>query len=86
MSLQRIERMQAYIDKLQLVYDEYKRDTKVPEGENVTILLTPEQIQILKDVFVVGMQKAIADNDRDKYFEYERLYEDIYFQVAAELV
>lgn len=84
MSLERFNKIQEFIDTLQEVYDEYKRDFSIPAESDVTIQLNPDQIQTMKDLFVDAMQKADIANERDNYKRYQDLYENIFFQVAAE--
>jgi hypothetical protein len=85
MNLERLEKVQSFIDNLQTVYDEYKKDMVIPTDSNITIMLTQDQVSTLKDLFVDGMQKAIFANEKDHYLKYQSLYENIFFQVAAEL-
>jgi hypothetical protein len=85
MTPDRLEKVQQFIDQLQAVYDDYKKEMSVPEDCNLTIMLSQEQITTLKDLFVDGMQKAIFSNERERYKQYQTLYENIFFQVAAEL-
>lgn len=85
MTPERLEKVQQFIDSLQSVYDEFKKEMVIPENSNVTIMLSQDQITTLKDLFVDGMQKAVFSNERERYRQYQSLYENIFFQVAAEL-
>ena len=85
MSIEQLDKVQQFINNLQLVYDDFKKDMVIAEKSNIMIVLSQDQVAILKDLFVDGMQKAIFSNERENYKTYQKLYENIYFQVAAEL-
>jgi hypothetical protein len=82
--MNRLEKIQDYINSLQEVYDTYRRELTTPDGK-ITIQLTDEQIQLLTDVFIDAIHKAAMKNERERVLKYEALHEHIHLQIMIGL-
>jgi len=80
------KQLAEFVEKIDKAYEDFKNGIQQPLIENVTILLEPKDIEILKNLFVDGLQVSLREQNRDNIDLYSKLHRDIFFQLPPELM